>query len=141
MPILIALVAGVVFGAGLTISDMINPARVLSFLDVAGHWDPSLLFVMVGALVTTFVGYRLVMRRSAPLFEKNFATPTRGDVDGPLLLGSAMFGVGWGLAGICPGPAVTALVALEPKVFLFVGAMLCGMLAVKALRSGRVAEA
>jgi uncharacterized protein len=141
MPILIALIAGVVFGAGLTVSDMINPARVLNFLDVAGWWDPSLLFVMAGALVTTFVGYRLVMRRSAPLFEKNFAPPAAGGVDGPLVLGSAMFGVGWGLAGICPGPAVTALVALEPKVFLFVGAMLCGMLAVKALRGWRAADA
>lgn len=135
MPILLALLAGIVFGAGLAVSDMINPARVLNFLDLAGAWDPSLMFVMGGALGTTIIGYRIAMRRSAPLFDKSFSLPTARDVDAPLVLGSAMFGVGWGLAGICPGPAVTALVSLEPKIFVFVAAMLAGMLGAKTLRN------
>ncbi|MFN3892714.1 MAG: DUF6691 family protein [Beijerinckiaceae bacterium] len=134
MHIIVALVAGVMFGAGLTMSDMINPARVLNFLDIAGQWDPSLIFVMGGALLTTTLGYRFVLRRSEPLFDKAFWLPAARDIDAPLILGSAMFGAGWGLAGICPGPALTALVSLEPKMFLFVAAMAAGMLGAKAWR-------
>ncbi len=134
MPVVLALLAGVFFGAGLTVSDMINPARVLNFLDVAGQWDPSLMFVMIGALGATIIGYRLAMRREKPLFDSAFSLPAARRVDAPLVTGSAMFGAGWGLAGICPGPGLTALVSLEPKVFLFVGAMIAGMVGAKVLR-------
>ena len=134
MPLIIALCAGVLFGAGLTISDMINPARVLNFLDVAGSWDPSLIFVMIGALAVTAVGYRFAQARSAPLYAKTFDAPATRNVDARLIAGAIIFGIGWGLAGVCPGPAVTALVSLEPKMFLFVAAMLAGMLATRALR-------
>lgn len=134
MPVLIALLAGAVFGAGLTISDMINPARVLNFLDVAGQWDPTLIFVMGGALAVTAPGYRLVMRRRQPFFEKAYALPTLTQVDAPLVIGSAVFGVGWGLAGICPGPAIAGLASLEPKMFVFAGAMIAGMLGARMLR-------
>lgn len=128
MPVIWSLLAGVVFGAGLTISDMVNPARVLNFLDFAGSWDPTLMFVMAGGLAVTAVGYRLVFCRAAPLACERFDVPTKRQIDLPLVGGSALFGIGWGLAGICPGPAFTDLVTLEPKVFLFVAAMLIGMI-------------
>ncbi len=134
MPILLALVAGIVFGAGLTVSDMINPARVLNFLDLAGRWDASLLFVMGGALGVVAIGYRLAFRRGRPFLAPDFSLPSARIIDTPLVLGAAMFGAGWGLAGICPGPALTALVSFEPKMFAFVGALLVGMLATRALQ-------
>ncbi len=134
MPLIIALCAGVVFGAGLTISDMINPARVLNFLDLAGTWDPSLIFVMIGALAVTAIGYRFAQARSAPFFAKTFDAPAPRTVDARLVAGAIIFGIGWGLAGVCPGPAVTALVSLEPKMFVFVAAMVAGMLGTRALR-------
>ena len=129
MPVIWSLLAGVIFGAGLMISDMVNPARVLDFLDVAGNWDPTLMFVMAGGLAVTIVGYRLVFRRAAPLACDKFDLPTQRQIDLPLVGGSALFGIGWGLAGICPGPALTDLVTLEPKVLVFVAAMLIGMIA------------
>ncbi|MDP2355015.1 MAG: YeeE/YedE family protein [Beijerinckiaceae bacterium] len=134
MPLLLALVAGIIFGAGLTVSDMINPARVLNFLDLAGRWDASLLFVMGGALGVVAIGYRLVFRRARPFLAPDFSLPSALRIDAPLLLGAAMFGAGWGLAGICPGPALTALVSFEPKMFAFVAALLVGMFAAKALQ-------
>ena len=134
MPILLALVAGIVFGAGLTVSDMINPARVLNFLDFAGRWDASLAFVMGGALAVVAIGYRLAFRRARPFLAPDFSLPSARRIDAPLLFGAAMFGAGWGLAGICPGPALTALVSFEPKMFAFVGALLVGMLATRALQ-------
>jgi uncharacterized protein len=116
---LAAFLCGLIFGVGLTISGMTNPAKVLNFLDVFGHWDPSLLLVMAGAVVVTFIGFRLVWRRSAPLFADAFQVPTRTDFDSRLITGAALFGVGWGLAGFCPGPALTALViAGQPAVYL-----------------------
>lgn len=134
MPIILALVAGVVFGAGLTVSDMINPARVLNFLDVAGQWDASLAFVMGGALCVVAIGYRLAFRRERPFLVPEFSLPLKQSIDAPLLMGAAMFGVGWGLAGICPGPALAGLVSLEPKIFVFIGAMLIGMFGARALQ-------
>ncbi len=134
MPIIVAILAGIIFGAGLTISDMVNPARVLDFLDFAGSWDPTLVFVMAGGLVVTTVGYRLIFWRSAPLCTDQFNLPTQRQVDLPLLGGAALFGIGWGLAGICPGPAITDLATLQPKVLLFVVAMLAGMIAANACR-------
>jgi uncharacterized protein len=129
MSLIFSLLAGVIFGAGLTISDMVNPARVLNFLDFAGHWDPTLAFVIAGGLGVAAVGYRLVFRRSSPLVGKKFHLPTLRQIDSRLVGGSALFGVGWGLAGICPGPALADLMTLEPKVLVFVAAMLIGMIA------------
>jgi len=128
MQILFALLAGIVFGTGLTISDMVNPARVLNFLDVAGTWDPTLIFVIVGALAVTIPGYRLVFARRAPVIGGKFSVPTLRQIDLPLMCGSALFGVGWGLTGICPGPALTDIVMLEPKIYLFIATMLLGMI-------------
>jgi len=118
---------GLLFGLGLTVSQMINPAKVLNFLDLAGQWDPSLALVMAGALAVTALGYRLVLAKEAPLFAGRFAVPTRRDVDPRLIAGSALFGIGWGLAGFCPGPAITALGLGRLDVLLFVAAMAAGM--------------
>ncbi|MBI3702347.1 MAG: YeeE/YedE family protein [Rhizobiales bacterium] len=134
MPIIFSIMAGIIFGAGLTVSDMVNPARVLNFLDIAGNWDPTLIFVMAGGLAVTALGYKLVFRRGAPLRGDQFNLPTQRQIDLPLVGGAALFGLGWGLAGICPGPALTDLVTLQPKVLLFVVAMLLGMLAASILR-------
>jgi uncharacterized membrane protein YedE/YeeE len=134
MPLIFSLLAGVIFGAGLTLSDMVNPARVLNFLDFAGSWDPTLIFVMAGGLAVTILGYKLIFRRSSPVADDKFHLPTQRQIDLPLVGGAALFGVGWGLAGICPGPAFADLATLEPKVLLFVAAMLVGMIAAGAWR-------
>jgi uncharacterized protein len=134
MPAIFALLAGVIFGAGLTLSDMVNPARVLNFLDVAGSWDPTLLFVMAGGLAVTTLGYWLIFRRGSPVLGDKFDLPTQRRIDLPLVAGAALFGVGWGLAGICPGPALADLVTLDPKVLLFLAAMLIGIIVAGAWR-------
>jgi uncharacterized membrane protein YedE/YeeE len=128
MSLIFSLLAGIIFGAGLTVSDMVNPARVLNFLDLAGHWDPTLIFVIAGGLAVTAPGYRLVFRRKAPIASEKFQVPMQRQIDSRLIGGSALFGVGWGLAGICPGPALADLVTLQPKVLVFVAAMLIGMI-------------
>ena len=125
----VAFAVGVVFAVGLGIGGMTQPARVLAFLDVAGGWDPSLAFVMLGAVATYGVGFRLVTRRARPLLAPAFLVPTRRDLDARLLAGALVFGVGWGLAGICPGPALTALASGEPGALVFVAAMLVGIAA------------
>jgi uncharacterized membrane protein YedE/YeeE len=129
--IAVPLIAGLLFGAGLTVSQMVDPAKVQGFLDFAGiadgTWDPSLAFVMAGALVVTALGYRLALRRPAPLMAPRFALPTREDVDARLVTGAAIFGVGWGLAGYCPGPAVASLAFGNAEALAFVVAMLVGM--------------
>jgi uncharacterized membrane protein YedE/YeeE len=132
--LIFSLVAGVIFGIGLTVADMINPARILNFLDVAGSWDPTLLFVMAGAVSVTALGYKLAFARTKPLIGDKFNLPTRKQVDLALVGGSALFGVGWGLTGICPGPGFTNLVTLQPKVLLFIAAMLVGMTFAKSWR-------
>lgn len=124
---LAALVAGVVFGAGLALSQMTNPTKVQNFLDFLGTWDPSLALVMGGALAAAALGFPRVTRRGAPLFASHFALPTRRDLDPELLVGAALFGVGWGLAGLCPGPALAGLATGVPGVAVFVAAMLAGM--------------
>ncbi|MDF1765168.1 MAG: YeeE/YedE family protein [Gammaproteobacteria bacterium] len=124
---LVALMSGLLFGLGLIISGMVNPAKVVGFLDLAGNWDPSLILVMGGGVTVTTATFWLVLRRQRPLFETKFYLPTKADLDGRLLSGAALFGIGWGLAGLCPGPALTGLATLEPSVVLFVGAMLIGM--------------
>ncbi len=122
-----ALLAGVLFGLGLAVSGMVNPAKVLGFLDLAGAWDPTLAFVMAGALVTTMIGYRLVLRRPGPVLGGSFPAPATSAIDRPLILGALIFGVGWGLVGFCPGPAIASLAYLDPGSFLFVAAMVVGM--------------
>ena len=134
MSVLFSLLAGTIFGAGLTLSDMVNPARVSNFLDFAGSWDPTLMFVMAGGLAVTMLGYKFIFRRSSPLVDEKFHLPTQRQIDLPLVGGAALFGVGWGLAGICPGPALADLVTLDPKVLAFVAAMLVGMIAASAWR-------
>jgi len=126
---------GLVFGIGISISGMANPAKVLNFFDVAGSWDPSLAFVMGGALATAFVGYRLVLRRPAPLTDATFHLPTKTDLDARLIGGSALFGVGWGIAGFCPGGALPALGTGKPDVFVFVAALVAGMAAARYAQS------
>jgi len=119
--------AGGLFGTGLLVSQMTNPAKVLAFLDISGDWDPSLAFVMGGALLVTLIGYRFVLRRERPVFSDRFRLPTRSDIDGRLVGGAALFGIGWGLAGLCPGPALASLLFGGLPVLLFVLAMLTSM--------------
>lgn len=129
--VIVALLAGTLLGGGLTVSQMINPAKVLAFLDFAaaprGGWDPSLALVLAGALVTAMAGYRWVLRRARPVLAPAFQLPTRQDIDGRLLAGAALFGIGWGLVGYCPGPAIAAVTLGSGKTVVFVAAMLAGM--------------
>ncbi|KDM93450.1 YeeE/YedE family protein [Photobacterium galatheae] len=128
MQLFIALIAGLLFGAGLTVSQMVNPDKVLNFLDITGQWDPSLILVMGGALVVFGLGYQfLVKTRSTPVFGGEFFIPVNKVIDKPLVLGAVLFGLGWGLVGICPGPAVANLLSGNIKIFGFVVAMLAGM--------------
>ncbi|MBF60336.1 MAG: permease [Halomonas sp.] len=123
-----ALLTGLVFGIGIALSGMMDPAKVLNFFDVAGTWDPSLAFVMGGALVVTFIGYRLVWRRDAPLFGGRFQVPNSSAIDAKLVGGSAIFGIGWGIAGFCPGAAIPALGTGRWEVALFLGAVAVGFI-------------
>lgn len=106
---IIALFCGILFGFGLALSQMTNPEKVLSFLDIAGNWDPSLIFVMLGALAVTFTGFRIVLKRPYPLFDAKFYLAAKKEIDKPLIIGASLFGIGWGLAGYCPGPVVAGL--------------------------------
>jgi len=124
---LVALVAGLIFGVGLTVSQMIDPAKVIAFLDIAGNWDPSLAFVMGGGVVAWAMAYLAALRMGKPILAEKFGIPTRQDLDPRLLGGSAMFGVGWGLAGYCPGPAVSSLAFGRWESMVFLAAMLAGM--------------
>ena len=127
MRYVVLFLAGLLFSGGLIVSGMINPAKVIGFLDIFGDWDPSLAFVMAGAVAVNFVGHRLVTRQAKPLFAEGFAIPTRRDIDRELIVGAALFGVGWGLVGLCPGPAIAALGASPTNAAIFVAAMLAGM--------------
>ena len=135
MQLIIIYLVGVVFGTGIVVSGMANPAKVINFFDVAGTWDPSLAFVMGGALIVTAVGYRLVFGRARPLFEGRFLLPTARNLDARLIGGSAVFGVGWGIAGFCPGGALPALGTGRIEVILFVAALLGGIFAAKFLQN------
>lgn len=135
------LAAGTLFGAGLGLAGMTDPAIVLGFLDVAGDWNPALALVMAGALAVTFVGYRIVLRRAAPVLAPTFHLPTATTLDASLLGGSALFGVGWGLAGWCPGPALASLSAATAPLLTFLAAMLAGLGAVRWWRSSVPADA
>ena len=132
-----ALAAGTLFGAGLALAGMVNPARVLGFLDVAGAWDATLGFVMGAAVLASALGYLLARRRAAPLFGSSFLIPENRRLDSQLIGGAALFGIGWGLAGFCPGPAVAALVYGLWQPWLFVAAMLAGMWLQRAVAAPR----
>ena len=135
MRIFFASVIGMIFGLGIAISGMINPAKVLNFFDLAGTWDPSLAFVMGGALAIAIPGYRLVFSRPAPVFEARFQLPEPKTIDPGLIIGSATFGVGWGIAGFCPGGALPALGTGNPVVFFFIAALVGGLLVARFARS------
>lgn len=141
MKIFFALVTGLVFGTGIAISGMMDPAKVLNFFDLEGTWDPSLAFVMGGALVITYFGYRLAWKRSAPLFAGSFQVPTGSDIDMKLVGGSALFGIGWGIAGFCPGAAIPALGTGRWEVLLFLGAVVVGFYVRRLLSPVRPAKA
>lgn len=124
---------GLIFGVGISISGMANPAKVLNFFDIAGTWDPSLVFVMGGAVVVAFFGYKIVLRRSVPMLEAKFHLPDNPRIDARLLGGSALFGIGWGIAGFCPGGVLPALGTGQIDVFVFVAALIAGIFAAKGL--------
>jgi len=123
----LAFLAGLVFSVGLAIAGMTQPQKIVDFLNLAGDWDPSLAFVMVGAILVYAPGLRLVLRRKDPILGGRFQLPTRRDLTPSLVGGAALFGVGWALAGFCPGPAIASVVTTTPKVLVFVGAMTAGM--------------
>jgi uncharacterized membrane protein YedE/YeeE len=137
MAVFIQFAVGLVFGLGLLLSGMSNPAKVLNFLDLAGigagSWDPSLAFVMMGAVATAFTGFRLVLRQPRPIFGEKFYLPTVTELDSRIVAGPAIFGIGWGLAGLCPGPAFVALGYGTTASILFVIAMFCGMAIARTL--------
>src|SRR5687768_12325018 len=137
MTLLVQFLLGLLFGLGLVVAGMSDPAKVLSFLDLAaipsGGWDPSLALVLAAGVVVTFAGYRLVLRRPRPLLDTQFHLPHRTAIEAPVIVGPAIFGIGWGLVGLRPGPAFTALGAGRPEALLFVPAMLLGMVAARLL--------
>ncbi|WP_395540552.1 DUF6691 family protein [Neotabrizicola sp. sgz301269] len=133
MRIVLAYLIGLIFGTGIVVGGMANPAKVLNFFDFTGDWDPSLLLVMAGALGVTLVGYGIVLPRARPLLAPAFSLPSTTAIDLRLIGGSALFGIGWGLAGFCPGGALPALGTFEPSVYLFLAAMMAGMVLARAL--------
>ena len=144
MKMLLQFAIGLIFGLGLVIAGMSNPAKVVNFLDIAaivsGRWDPSLALVMIGAIAVASVGFRIVLRRSRPVFGNAFHLPTARDLDARIITGPAIFGIGWGLAGICPGPALVNLGTGSAAAISFVAAMLLGMVSARWL-AGRQAAA
>jgi len=135
MRLLSAWAIGLIFGLGISLSGMANPAKVLNFFDIAGNWDPSLAFVMGGALATTFLGYRLIFRRAVPVLDGGFHLPTAKALETHLIGGSALFGIGWGISGFCPGGALPALGTGAADVFVFVAALAAGLFLANALKS------
>ena len=134
MRLLSAFAIGLIFGLGIAISGMINPAKVLNFFDLAGTWDPSLAFVMAGALAVAIPGYRLVLGRPTPVLDDRFQLPDTRVIDRRLVLGSATFGIGWGIAGFCPGGALPALGTGSIDVFVFIVALILGLLIARVLQ-------
>lgn len=127
------LLIGFLFSLGLGISGMTEPQKIINFLDFSGHWDPSLLFVMLGAVVFHFITYRLIIKRPTPILDSNWHVPVKKEITPALIVGSALFGIGWGLGGFCPGPAIANLASFELRPFLFVLSMLAGMSLFKKL--------
>jgi uncharacterized protein len=129
MPMILAsFLCGLIFGAGLLISGMTQPQKVLGFLDIFGAWDATLAFVMAGAVAVSAIGFALARRSAVPVFAARFSWPERCDIDAPLVAGAILFGIGWGLVGICPGPALVNLAGLSLPIVVFVAAMVLGML-------------
>ena len=126
MPNIFSLISGVLFGFGLAISGMINPAKIVGFLDITGNWDPSLAFVMGGAVFVTAVTFRVVLNRPAPMFTNKFELPSKVDLDGKLIFGAAIFGIGWAVSGLCPGPAISSIIFLDENLLIFISALLLG---------------
>ena len=129
-----ALIAGLLFGIGLTLSAMLNPAKVIGFLDLFGNWDPSLAFVMGGALLVTIPGYFVLRKKEKPLLDTQFFWPEATQIDPKLLGGAVLFGIGWGLSGLCPGPAIAGIGALNMNSFIFLGAMLVSAFGYRIIR-------
>jgi uncharacterized membrane protein YedE/YeeE len=130
----IVFISGMLFGAGVTISGMVNPMKVLNFLDIFGTWDATLIFVMGAGLLVTLMGYQIILKRTAPLFAASFRLPASQDIDANLLGVAALFGLGWGLGGFCPGPAVASLVFGRIESIMFVVAMAAGMLLTRQIQ-------
>lgn len=126
---LASFIVGLIFALGLGVSGMTQPQKVVGFLDLFGQWDPSLIFVMIGAIAVHFLTYRLIRKRNTPLLDTQWHVPTKRELTPSLMIGSVLFGVGWGLGGFCPGPAVTALASFEGRPLVFVISMLVGMYA------------
>ena len=137
MSFLVTLALGLLFGAGLVVSSMADHAKVLNFLDIFGIWDPSLAFVMGGAVLIAFIGYRLVLTRDRPIMGGSFHLPTRNVIDARVIVGPAIFGIGWGLGGFCPGPALTALGLGATGTLAFLPAMILGMWGARLLAESR----
>ena len=131
--LIVAVISGLLFGFGLSLSEMTNRHRVLGFLDVTGNWDASLVFVMGGAVLVTLVSFRFILKRSAPLFDESFYLPVKKHIDKRLIGGSALFGIGWGIAGYCPGPAIAGLGSLSLNPLLFFLCFIAGSYLAKAL--------
>ena len=131
---IISLVSGIVFGVGLVISEMINPEKVLGFLDLFGNWDPSLAFVMIGALIVSSPLFHIIKNKKKPLFAEKFNYSNNKEVNNRLIVGSALFGAGWGLGGLCPGPAISSIALININSITFVFAMFFGFYLVKFLK-------
>ena len=123
---LIAILSGVLFGFGLCLSQMVNPEKVLGFLDISGNWDPSLAFVMMGALTVTLITFRFILKRQIPLFDSKFYLSNRQDIDKRLIIGAALFGIGWGMSGYCPGPVVTGMGLQISETFIVLVSIYAG---------------
>ena len=137
MKAIIGLLCGLVFGVGLAVSGMTDTAVVLGFLDITGQWNPDLAFVMGGAVLVTLVAFRFILKMKSPILNTKFSLPTRSVIDGRLLTGAAIFGIGWGLYGYCPGPALAALTYMDNKTAMFVVAMLIGMALANKVAPGK----
>lgn len=135
MKTLMGYIAGLLFGLGVAVSGMTDPARVLGFLDLFGAWDPTLLWVLGGAVITNFIGYRLVLRREHPVFAGSFQLPGRNDLDARLIGGAALFGIGWGLSGYCPGPAIASVSGLSVPLAAMLAAMVLGWVVARQVMS------
>lgn len=124
----LALFSGLLFGVGLSLSQMVNPEKVLNFLDLGGNWDPSLAFVMLGALSVTMLCFRVILKRDTPLFDSRYFLSENQDIDTKLVSGAALFGIGWGMSGYCPGPAIAGLGLFVPEAFILVLSIVVGSL-------------
>ena len=133
--VIVALLSGLVFGMGLALAGMLNPSKVSGFLDVFGLWDPSLAFVMAGGIAVNAAGHFLFVRNRKPVFASDFHLPKISVIDRPLLVGSALFGIGWGMAGLCPGPVLSSLFLNPADMLIFVGIMAAGLKAGAVLKA------